>query len=126
MSGGPGAVRLLTFSTLFPNPGQPNHGVFVENRLRHLIGTGLASSTVLAPVPWFPAGLERLAPARMAAWTRYALASPGRGNPGRPPDLASTLSRAAEDRHVRGTAAVYTARRGAHCGVWCGTASRST
>ncbi len=47
-------IRLLTFSTLFPNPAQPNHGVFVENRLRHLVAGGEATSTVLAPVPWWP------------------------------------------------------------------------
>jgi glycosyltransferase involved in cell wall biosynthesis len=47
-------VRLLTFSSLYPNAAQPNHGVFVENRLRHLIASGEAESTVLAPVPWFP------------------------------------------------------------------------
>lgn len=48
------ALRLLTFSTLYPNPAQPHHGVFVENRLRHLLAGGEAESTVLAPVPWFP------------------------------------------------------------------------
>lgn len=47
-------LRLLTFSTLYPNPQQPNHGVFVENRLRHLIASGAVHSTVLAAVPWFP------------------------------------------------------------------------
>jgi glycosyltransferase involved in cell wall biosynthesis len=47
-------LRLLTFSTLYPNLAQPNHGVFVENRLRHLVASGEAESTVLAPVPWFP------------------------------------------------------------------------
>lgn len=47
-------LRLLTFSTLYPNAAQPNHGVFVENRLRHLVASGEAESTVLAPVPWFP------------------------------------------------------------------------
>ena len=47
-------LRLLTFSTLYPNPAQHNHGVFVENRLRHLVASGEAESTVLAPVPWFP------------------------------------------------------------------------
>ena len=46
--------RLLTFSTLFPHAARPNHGIFVENRLRHLLASGQASSTVLAPVPWFP------------------------------------------------------------------------
>jgi glycosyltransferase involved in cell wall biosynthesis len=49
-----GAVRLLTFGTLYPNAAQPNHGVFVENRLRHLVAGGSAVSTVLAPVPWYP------------------------------------------------------------------------
>jgi glycosyltransferase involved in cell wall biosynthesis len=45
-------LSLLTFTTLYPNAAQPNHGVFVENRLRHLVGTGRATSVVLAPVPW--------------------------------------------------------------------------
>ena len=60
-------MRLLTFSTLYPNAGQPNHGVFVENRLRHLVAGGGAESTVLAPVPWFPSGS-----ARFGRWGRYA------------------------------------------------------
>ncbi len=47
-------IRLLTFSTLFPNNMRPNHGIFVENRLRHLLGSGQVTSTVVAPVPWFP------------------------------------------------------------------------
>jgi glycosyltransferase involved in cell wall biosynthesis len=47
-------VHLLTFSTLFPNGEQPNHGVFVQNRLRHLLASGAAVSEVVAPVPYFP------------------------------------------------------------------------
>ncbi len=47
-------LRLLTFSTLFPDSVRPSHGVFVENRLRQLVASGQATSTVLAPVPWFP------------------------------------------------------------------------
>jgi len=47
-------IRLLTFSTLFPSNARPNHGVFVENRLRHLVASGAVSSDVVAPVPWFP------------------------------------------------------------------------
>ena len=47
-------LRLLTFSTLYPNNQRPNHGIFVENRLRHLVASGQVSSTVVAPVPWFP------------------------------------------------------------------------
>ncbi len=52
---GAAPLRLLTFTTLYPNAQHPHHGVFVENRLRHLVGTGAATSTVLAPVPWYPA-----------------------------------------------------------------------
>ncbi|MFL5254413.1 MAG: glycosyltransferase [Rhodopila sp.] len=52
-------IRLLTFSTLFPNEVRHNHGIFVENRLRHLLGSGEATSLVLAPVPWFPSRHER-------------------------------------------------------------------
>jgi teichuronic acid biosynthesis glycosyltransferase TuaC len=47
-------IRLITFSTLYPNTAQPNHGVFVENRLRHLIASGEVISRVVAPVPYFP------------------------------------------------------------------------
>ena len=60
-------IRLLTFSTLYPHDGRPNHGVFVENRLRELIGTGHATSTVVAPVPWFPSSSRRL-----GDWARNA------------------------------------------------------
>ena len=60
-------VRLLTFSTLYPNAMQPNHGVFVENRLRHLVGSSRVAGTVLAPVPWFPSAAPRF-----GAWARYA------------------------------------------------------
>ncbi|MBU8536728.1 glycosyltransferase family 4 protein [Falsiroseomonas tokyonensis] len=67
-----GALRLLTFSTLYPNAAQPNHGVFVENRLRHLVASGEATSTVLAPVPWFPFGRLPFGGARLQGWTRYA------------------------------------------------------
>jgi glycosyltransferase involved in cell wall biosynthesis len=47
-------MKLLTFSTLFPNAVQPNHGIFVETRLRYLVASGQASARVVAPVPWFP------------------------------------------------------------------------
>jgi len=47
-------TRVLVFSTLFPNAAQPNHGIFVENRLRHTLALGGLEATVLAPVPWFP------------------------------------------------------------------------
>ena len=62
-------IRLLTFSTLYPNAAQPNHGIFVENRLRHLVASGAATSTVVAPVPWFPSR-----DARFGEWARCAAA----------------------------------------------------
>ncbi len=52
-------IHLLTFSTLFPHGARPNHGIFVENRLRHLLASQEATSLVLAPVPWFPSGSDR-------------------------------------------------------------------
>ncbi len=64
--------RLLTYSTLFPHAGAPNHGVFVENRLRHLIASGAATSRVVAPVPWFPQA--QLGPISLGAWGRFAKA----------------------------------------------------
>lgn len=47
-------VRLLVFTTLYPNAAQPRHGGFVEERLRHLVDSGRVAATVVAPVPWFP------------------------------------------------------------------------
>lgn len=52
-------MRLLTFSTLYPDAARPRHGIFVENRLRQLLADGDVSSKVIAPVPWFPFTQER-------------------------------------------------------------------
>ncbi|CAN7662384.1 glycosyltransferase family 4 protein [Pseudoduganella sp. LjRoot289] len=60
-------MKLLTFSTLFPNPEQPNHGIFVETRLKYLVASGKASARVVAPVPWFPSSH-----ARYGNYGRYA------------------------------------------------------
>ena len=57
-------LRLLTFTTLYPNAERPSHGVFVENRLRHLLASGAVETRVIAPVPWFPF--------RAARFGRYA------------------------------------------------------
>jgi len=48
------ALRVLTFTTLYPNAEKPNHGVFVENRLRQTLARHDVRATVLAPVPYFP------------------------------------------------------------------------
>ncbi len=47
-------MRILLFSTLFPNAATPTHGVFVENRLRAYLEKYDADVRVIAPVPWFP------------------------------------------------------------------------
>jgi glycosyltransferase involved in cell wall biosynthesis len=47
-------LRVAVFTTLFPNPARPQHGVFVANRLEQLISTGQVQARVIAPVPWFP------------------------------------------------------------------------
>jgi hypothetical protein len=47
-------MKILTFSTLFPNSEKPGHGIFVETRLRHLVASGRVESRVVAPVPWVP------------------------------------------------------------------------
>ncbi|SHH41670.1 glycosyltransferase family 4 protein [Massilia sp. CF038] len=47
-------MKILTFSTLFPNAEKPGHGIFVETRLRHLVASGQVEARVVAPVPWFP------------------------------------------------------------------------
>src|SRR5262249_7864607 len=47
-------IRILTATTLYPNAAQLSHGVFVENRIRHLVATGVVDLQVIAPVPWFP------------------------------------------------------------------------
>ncbi|MFJ3054886.1 glycosyltransferase family 4 protein [Herbaspirillum sp. NPDC087042] len=60
-------MKLLTFSTLFPNLERPGHGIFVETRLRHLVASGRVESRVVAPVPWFP-----LRHARFGTYGRFA------------------------------------------------------
>jgi teichuronic acid biosynthesis glycosyltransferase TuaC len=47
-------LRVLVFSTLYPSSVRPGHGVFVETRLRELLGSGQVQARVVAPVPWFP------------------------------------------------------------------------
>ena len=71
-------VKILTFTTLYPSAQQPQHGIFVETRLRKLVESGLVSARVVAPSPWFPFGSARFG--RYAAFaqvprgeTRHAL-----------------------------------------------------
>ncbi len=61
-------LKILTFSTLYPNAVQPSHGVFVENRLRHLVASGRVAARVIAPVPYFPFASPRFG--RYGQWAR--------------------------------------------------------
>jgi glycosyltransferase involved in cell wall biosynthesis len=47
-------LNVLTVSSLYPSAVRPSFGVFVENRLRHLVSDTGMKATVIAPVPWFP------------------------------------------------------------------------
>jgi teichuronic acid biosynthesis glycosyltransferase TuaC len=47
-------LRILTFTSLFPSDARPRHGIFVENRLAHLVRDCAVEARVIAPVPWFP------------------------------------------------------------------------
>jgi teichuronic acid biosynthesis glycosyltransferase TuaC len=61
-------VQILTFTTLYPSASQPQHGIFVETRLRKLVESGAVAARVVAPCPWFPFGSERFG--RYAAFAR--------------------------------------------------------
>src|SRR5260370_997123 len=61
-------IRIVTFTTLYPSVAQQAHGIFVENRLRHLVASGRVMSRVIAPVPWFPRALAGYS----SAYSRHA------------------------------------------------------
>ena len=46
-------LRVLVFTTVFPNTRQPLHGTFVFERIRHV--AAIADIQVIAPIPWFRA-----------------------------------------------------------------------
>ena len=66
-------ISILTLTTLFPSPARPSHGIFVETRLRKLIGSGEVRASVLAPIPWTPPLLTvpELGPLGEVPRTRY-------------------------------------------------------
>jgi glycosyltransferase involved in cell wall biosynthesis len=47
-------LEILTFTTLYPSQIRPQHGIFVETRLRKLAESGAVRARVVAPCPWFP------------------------------------------------------------------------
>lgn len=60
-------LKILLMSTLYPSAARPVHGIFVETRLRELLGSGEVEARVIAPVPWFP-----FTGARFGEYGRYA------------------------------------------------------
>jgi teichuronic acid biosynthesis glycosyltransferase TuaC len=62
----PGKLRTVTFTTLYPNLVRPRHGIFIEQRLRHLVASGEVESRVVAPSAWFPSG-----DARFGSWSVF-------------------------------------------------------
>ena len=58
-------LKILTFTTLYPSRLRPQHGIFVETRLRKLTESGAVEPRVVAPCPWFPFASPRFG--------RYAL-----------------------------------------------------
>ncbi|MFT5487657.1 MAG: teichuronic acid biosynthesis glycosyltransferase TuaC [Alphaproteobacteria bacterium] len=54
-------MKILTFTSLYPNAVNPQHGIFVENRLRKLVETGEVDARVIAPIQSFPVSFGPLA-----------------------------------------------------------------
>jgi teichuronic acid biosynthesis glycosyltransferase TuaC len=52
--GGDCRLRILTFTTLFPNSVQPVHGIFIYQRMLHVARRPGQTVQVIAPVPYFP------------------------------------------------------------------------
>ena len=47
-------MKVLVFTSLFPNSVQPNHGVFIEERVARVARLPGMSLRVVSPVPWYP------------------------------------------------------------------------
>src|SRR5260370_29789617 len=47
-------LRILTYTSLFPNSEQPNNGIFVYQRVAHLARCSGNELLVVAPVPYYP------------------------------------------------------------------------
>lgn len=47
-------MKILTFTTLFPNAAKPHHGIFTQTALKDVLRTGEVETVVVAPTPWFP------------------------------------------------------------------------
>lgn len=62
-------MKILTVTTLFPNGNDLKHGVFIKNRLVHLVEDfKQIDAKVIAPVPWFPI---RMKSGPLAEYAKY-------------------------------------------------------
>ena len=48
-------MKILVFTSLYPNNVWPNHGVFIKERMRQFAKLDGYEVKVIAPVPYFPA-----------------------------------------------------------------------
>ncbi|WP_207540453.1 glycosyltransferase [Sabulicella rubraurantiaca] len=53
-------LKILSFSSLFPNPIQPTHGIFLQHRLAHLAKVPGVEVRMVAPVPFLPSAMRRI------------------------------------------------------------------
>jgi teichuronic acid biosynthesis glycosyltransferase TuaC len=63
--GGEHRLRILTFTSLFPNASQATLGIFIYQRVAHLARRAGNAVIVVAPVPYFPRWL------RWGRWKRF-------------------------------------------------------
>jgi len=54
-----GALRVLTFTSLFPNSVDPSHAIFVYQRSSHLARRSGNEVIAVAPVPYFPSWIKK-------------------------------------------------------------------
>lgn len=47
-------MKVLTFTSLYPDSTRPRHGIFIEKRVQELASVGEVEILVVAPCPWFP------------------------------------------------------------------------
>ena len=47
-------MKVLVLTSLYPNDANPQHGIFVENKVRHRLRHDGLDQTVIAPLPFLP------------------------------------------------------------------------
>ena len=62
-------MKVLVFTSLYPNNVWPNRGIFVKERMTHFANLKGSEVKVVAPVPYFP-------PIRIGHWGRFSLVRP--------------------------------------------------